>query len=360
METLAWIGVAQSLFAAIIILTKRQRSISDQLLSSWLFLLAVEYFTCAIDYIVYSKPLLSSSFLLFNPALYLYVKSLTRESFKLKWVQLLHLLPFVFFEITTYLISEKTILSAFFIIDSTHWFRMAFAAINIISWFLYNTQSIIIVHRHRKSLENEFSSIEKNKKLGWVLFIVIYYNVYCFIAVLIGITAIFYQTNPVLPHIYNYATLLILVYILGFYGLMQEIIYKKHEPEIREEETTAQPMLSESKTKEIKNRLLDYFNREKPYLDPEFNMATLSAKLLIPKHHLTQVLNAEIGKNFFRFVNEYRVEEVKKQIIIKKHYSMEAIGFECGFNSKSAFFSVFKNFTGLTPLQYKNTLKENT
>jgi AraC-like DNA-binding protein len=97
-----------------------------------------------------------------------------------------------------------------------------------------------------------------------------------------------------------------------------------------------------------------YFEKEKPYLNPELSMSLLSEKLNIPKHHLTEVLNGNLGRNFFRFVNEYRVHEVQKSLSNPKNpYSIEAIGFESGFNSKSTFFSVFKRITGLTPKEYK-------
>jgi transcriptional regulator GlxA family with amidase domain len=38
------------------------------------------------------------------------------------------------------------------------------------------------------------------------------------------------------------------------------------------------------------------------------------------------------------------------------HYSMLGIAFECGFSSKSTFNSVFKQITGKTPSEYKNTI----
>jgi AraC-like DNA-binding protein len=61
-------------------------------------------------------------------------------------------------------------------------------------------------------------------------------------------------------------------------------------------------------------------------------------------------------KNFYQFVNEYRVEAVKKMLANprRKNISIEAIGFDCGFNSKSTFFSVFKSITGMTPAQFKD------
>ncbi|MDO8898280.1 MAG: helix-turn-helix domain-containing protein, partial [Bacteroidales bacterium] len=58
------------------------------------------------------------------------------------------------------------------------------------------------------------------------------------------------------------------------------------------------------------------------------------------------------------FVNEYRVNEVKKMLADPKytHYSLLGIAFECGFSSKSTFNSVFKKFTRKTPSEYRKSL----
>ena len=83
-------------------------------------------------------------------------------------------------------------------------------------------------------------------------------------------------------------------------------------------------------------------------------MDLLSQQLDIPKHHVTEVLNTVIGRNFFQFVNQYRVEAVKKLLRDPDNqWSIEAIGYECGFSSKSSFFSTFKRLTGITPAQYR-------
>jgi AraC-like DNA-binding protein len=87
-------------------------------------------------------------------------------------------------------------------------------------------------------------------------------------------------------------------------------------------------------------------------------MQMLSDMLNLPKHHITEVLNGYFEKNFFQFVNGYRVEMVKSKLLDPKNpYTHEAIGYDCGFNSKSTFFSVFKKFTGLTPVSFKEKNK---
>ncbi len=356
METIAWVGFSQSLFAALLILTKRERTVSDKLLISWLCLLAIEFLTCALDYIIFNKPLLSSSFLLFNPAFYLYVTSLTDKKFKLRYIQLLHLLPFLFFELGAYVIKETISLNLFLHSDTTLGFRVAFGIATFVSWAVYNSISLVKVVQHRKNLENEFSTIESNIRLSWLLFIIIFYNTYCIVAFIIGATTIFQGSNPLLPHIFNYSALLFLVYTLGFYGIWQKPIYPKTATDgvtIRYKNS----VLGSRKKKEIKNKIIQYFENAKPYLQSELSMDILSTELDVPKHQLTEVLNTEIGRNFFQFVNNYRVEAVKAMLADKKNkYSIEAIGYECGFSSKSSFFTVFKNLTGQTPLEYKNSL----
>ncbi len=172
---------------------------------------------------------------------------------------------------------------------------------------------------------------------------------------IIGATVVITGDKILLPHIYNYSVLLFLIYILGFYGLRQSVIYKKSSIEAGIIEKYKKSILDKSQKNKIKTKLLKYFETEKPYINPDFNMDILSENLNIPKYHITEVLNMEIGYNFFTFVNKYRIELVKEMLKDESNlYSIEAIGYECGFNSKSSFFTVFKKITGLTPQQYRN------
>lgn len=360
MDTIAWIGFSQSLFAAILMLTKKDNSLPDKILSGWLTLLAIEFLTCAIDHEIFGQSLLSSSFLLFNPALFLYVNSLTRPNFRLKWIHLLHLLPFVVFELMAYIALEPFEMDKFFVRDDNFIYRLSFGLANFVSWTVYNPLSMLLVHKHRISLQNEQSNIEKNDNLGWVLSVSIFYVLYCVLAAILGIVVYFSTMNPHLPHIYNYSVLLFLIYLLSFYGLRQRIAFSGIEALGQDDvqiESSKPSNLNEETKELIKVKLLNYFEEEKAYLNPDLSMDLLASLLQTPKYHITEVLNADLGMNFFRFVNSYRVEAVKEMLTEPAlNYSIEAIGYECGFASKSAFYSCFKDVTGYTPVAYRKTL----
>lgn len=127
----------------------------------------------------------------------------------------------------------------------------------------------------------------------------------------------------------------------------------------KQEDKYKKSTLKESEVNKITMALEKYMLEEKPFLNAELTILDLSNKLDITKHHLTQVLNNHIGKNFFTYVNEYRIEAIKKKIEDPKynHLTLLAIAFECGFNSKSSFNNIFKQYTGLTPSEYKKKME---
>jgi YesN/AraC family two-component response regulator len=72
-----------------------------------------------------------------------------------------------------------------------------------------------------------------------------------------------------------------------------------------------------------------------------------------PKY-LSQIINTELNKNFYDFVNEYRIEYAKQELLSIKNTNLTilAIGENCGFNSKLTLNDVFKKFTSHTPSEF--------
>ncbi len=359
MEVLVWVGFSQSLFSGFIMaFVKKDQSTSNRLLTAWFFISALEFLRVGID-----SPgagiHLSNPFLIFNPLIYFYSKSLIKPGIKLKLYQLIHVLPYLLLTIGAYVLDIRFRNIHFFSIDSSTWFKIVFGITSVISFVGYSIPSLINIHRYRINLKNEYSTLDRQITLGWLLFVIIYYMIFMITAYTLGII-------HVITHEYMYSILvtfsllMTLIYIFSFYGLLQERIYPlvSVEEELKPE-NYKNPRLEEEEKQKIKKELESYFVKNKPYFDSRLTITMVSQKLGMPRHKLTEVLNTEIGKNFYRFVNEYRVEEIKSMLSnpAYNHYSIEAIGYECGFNSKSAFFSVFKNLTGMTPAQYKRKLE---
>lgn len=89
------------------------------------------------------------------------------------------------------------------------------------------------------------------------------------------------------------------------------------------------------------------------YKNPNLTLQDLSQEINISSHQLSQFLNNNLGKNFTSFVNEFRINEACKIIASNDKLTLESVGYDVGFNSKSTFFATFKKHTGTTPLNYQ-------
>ena len=92
------------------------------------------------------------------------------------------------------------------------------------------------------------------------------------------------------------------------------------------------------------------------YQQPTFKLEDLAEAVELSSHEVSRILNTTYPKGFPHFINEKRIAKAKKLIQTKDHLSLEGIGYEAGFNSKSSFYATFKKMIGQTPAQYKRSL----
>jgi AraC-like DNA-binding protein len=92
----------------------------------------------------------------------------------------------------------------------------------------------------------------------------------------------------------------------------------------------------------------------KLYLDSEINIQTLADLCSVRVHVLSAYLKRHYNKNFYNFINYYRIEEAKRFLTDPEQhkYSITHIAENSGFNSRSAFYNAFKKHTGYTPGEY--------
>ncbi|MEX0662500.1 MAG: helix-turn-helix domain-containing protein [Balneolaceae bacterium] len=112
--------------------------------------------------------------------------------------------------------------------------------------------------------------------------------------------------------------------------------------------------LKDEDASQFHHSLLELMKTDKPYLEPKLSLSALADELDLTVNHLSQVINQYEEKNFFDFINSYRVEEFKKRALdpVNSNFSILAIALDSGFNSKSSFNQVFKKFSGKTPSQF--------
>lgn len=106
----------------------------------------------------------------------------------------------------------------------------------------------------------------------------------------------------------------------------------------------------------INDRLMELIQREKIYTETEINLKSLSEKLSITPHQLSEYLNDHLKADFRSFINSFRVEEAKKLLARQPEKSVLEICFDVGFGSKSSFNAVFKKATGQTPSEFRNAI----
>ncbi len=294
----------------------------------------------------------------------MYVYTLTDNKPKFNKKLLYHLVPFVLANL--YLLFFIYIKSPeerrIFFYDTTFLTRpVLFHLIQIIMLIIYPVYIIWIynlLRKHIENIKNKFSCKEKID-LHWINYLLLSVSVLWIVISLIKLFSGYYD------HLYYNNTLLtvyyfeiIIIIIIGYFGFNQGVIFLNlSEPELQTTNNIQKYKstgLSSENAKLLTPKVSEYMKSEKPYLDSELTLIKLAGLLNIPYHHLSQVINEQLGKNFFEFVNEYRVEEVKQRITKNKDrkFTLLSIAYDSGFNSKSSFNSVFKKITKITPKEY--------
>lgn len=104
---------------------------------------------------------------------------------------------------------------------------------------------------------------------------------------------------------------------------------------------------------ELLRQVNTWMEEKKPFVNQKLKLDQLAADMGLSRHLLSRVLNEEYPFGFSQYMQEYRINEAKELIASRPELSLEGIGYEAGFNSKSAFFQAFKNIVKCTPAEFK-------
>ncbi|MEJ7644816.1 MAG: helix-turn-helix domain-containing protein [Chryseolinea sp.] len=115
-------------------------------------------------------------------------------------------------------------------------------------------------------------------------------------------------------------------------------------------------VLSNDRLNELKIQLLSLMELKQPFLDSDLSLLKLGDMLQLDSYKTSYLINNCFNENFYVFINRYRLEACKKMLIDPgyNHLSILGIALEAGFNSKTAFNTSFKKYTGLSPKAYRD------
>ena len=227
---------------------------------------------------------------------------------------------------------------------------------------IYLVLLFLLIDSYKKEIDN-YSSFKEGLDLKWISSFLISY-------LASAISYILLQLIEIEGSVF-YLVILIHILYAGFYVINQNLkLYKlslEAEFQKKQNETTRktnsfvesdEPKLQESKKEGLKERILEEFQENEVFLDQELTIYKLSQKLEVNSKYISQIINQEFEVNFVSFVNKYRIEKAK-ELLVDEQFSkltIEGIGMEAGFKSKSSFNNAFKKLEGSTPSNYRSNV----
>lgn len=118
--------------------------------------------------------------------------------------------------------------------------------------------------------------------------------------------------------------------------------------------------LDEKEGRRLQQALLRYMEENRPYLNPDLQMADLAKALGCSPHTLSQLFSLQLHRNYYDFIAEYRIKAFQQlaQQPANRNLTITALAEQCGFKSRNPFLVAFKKATGMTPKDYMKRLKE--
>lgn len=104
------------------------------------------------------------------------------------------------------------------------------------------------------------------------------------------------------------------------------------------------------------NKIIKSLEEEKYFLQQGLNLNQFSQAIQEPSYKVSKVVKEYYGRNFPEVINAMRIEEVKQRLSQDVNSKVEALAYDVGFNTPSAFYAAFKKETSSSPREYQKTI----
>ncbi len=357
-------GIMHSLFIVFLFTIKTPNDFKDKITSLYMFFLMIPLL---IQVIMIKNPTLFPEYithtlmnyfflihipLLYGPFLNLYTNCLIIQKNHFIKQDLKHFLPFLSFSIIL-------IIAGF----NKNLFILTALISNIVSFIsiMYYIYSILSrIKSHNINMKNYYSFKSNSHIEQWLIRNIFIFTVIFGYIIVSSITLhiINFQYTGIFNKI-HYISLIVYMYLFSLISLQKPVLHTKNDYDKKLKPNKnikyKKSGLKERDASSYLTVLENYMQKEKPFCNGDLTILDISKQLNIPRHYITQIINEKLHKNFYSYVNEYRINEAKEKILNDKYrdYTILRIAIESGFNSKSAFNTMFKKITNMSPSEYR-------
>lgn len=348
--------------AVMINLNKNTDVVARVLISSFIFIHSffILHICLNITNYQYEFPhsyLMSTSFsFLYGPLLYFYFKRIS-EQYKFKKKDALHLIPtllFLIYILPIYLMSSEEKLSMMLTRVSENLngadskYVGVIVILKLISLIAYGyfIRKVYLRSKTIKDLSSASKTWQRNMYYIHLLYII------CYAAY--GMLISNNMSSGVLYHS-QIACMALMVMYIGYSANVQPDVFNGSFSFNKLFYKYEKSGLTESLSKELKENLIDLFDKEQIYKESDLCLETLATRLNTTRHNTSQVINEHFEMSFHELINTYRIREAKDILNSDKQKNLNIIdvAYEVGYNNKVTFNKAFKKATQLTPSQYQ-------
>ena len=298
------------------------------------------------------------------PLLWLFTKRNFDPNFHFRGIYLLHFLPAFISAIIVLSIPNQERMDSI-IYETTGddtWVGDFNAIVLMLQVVIYFSVIFYYLSKKKHYIKKNSSDAEYLQK-EWIVTLMILFSV-LFVIVLVSYI-LWPRTDAWLIQILNVIAMSYLVYNSIAHPALSDLekvldSKKSLEEEISSNKVTLCCEEDEVQMKDICEQVKAYLINSNAYLRCDLSLAILSKETGISQKLLSRAINGYLNRNFFELINEMRVKEVKRRLLLPENsdYTIDSIYEECGFRSRSTFFLAFKKIEGKSPAQWLNTMKD--
>lgn len=269
-------------------------------------------------------------------------------------VYLVYVIAFIFFAYSQGL--EVRGMSLVFTEKAPAWSR--FIAPSFLLVYIYYLRHILkLIRSFKVNLLQLYSNLNLTK-VEWLYYWVYSYIISSMIVVVIILIADYGILDVSLAFLIVALIITIQMFLIGQIGIVSNFRFPDTKSFINSEKKYKGSGLKKESITLLKESLLKLLDDESLHLNSELNLNDIAKELNLPVYQASQLINEGFNKTFFDLINSYRIKEFKRRLEDQRyrHLTLLGIAFDSGFNSKSGFYKVFKEATGQTPRQYKESI----